>query len=154
MSRFVRISFSIGIVLALLQFIYVISIGNVIIGLFWGIVPVWFWATYQKLKQKSLVRPLEGIAAYGVVLYGGVMALATILFLLATIGFWVLDPEVIQTAMEQQSSFDDLSNEELAAVNQLMEWLPSLMPILTLGICLQSISYIGYGLAVVRHYSR
>lgn len=150
MSRFVRFSFFMGVFLGLVHFLYVIGGGSILAGIFWGFIPVWFWATYQKLKQNSPVKKVEGIAAYVVVLYGGVLALLALLCIIASIGFLVLDPELIQAAIEQQPNYDDFNDEEL----QVIAKLPSIMPLFTLGVCLQSISYIVYGLAVVRNYSR
>lgn len=154
MSRFVKFSFFAGVSLATLQFLFVLSEGNIIAGLFWGIIPVWFWATYQKLKQEASVNQLEGVAAYAVVIYGGFLGLLAFLCLFATFAFWVVDPEVIQAAMEQQPNYDDFNDEELTAINQVMEWLPTLMPLITAAISIQATTYIGYGLAIVRNYSR
>ena len=153
MSRFLKFSFIAGFILGTIQFLLVLSSGSVVAGLFWGIVPAWFWATYQKLKQEQTVSKLEGVASYAVVMYGGILALAGVLCVLASIGFMIADPEIIQAAMEQQPNFDDLSEVELESITKVMEVLPSIMPLITLGVCLQSVSYIGYGLAVVRNYS-
>lgn len=153
MSRFLKFSFITGFILGTIQFLLVLSSGSVVAGLFWGVVPAWFWATYQKLKQEQTVSKLEGVASYAVVMYGGVLALAGVLCVLASIGFMIADPEIIQAAMEQQPNFDDLSEVELESITKVMEVLPSIMPLITLGVCLQSVSYIGYGLAVVRNYS-
>jgi len=154
MSRFTKYSFFTGFVLATILFLLVFSSGAVLAGGFWGIVPVWFWATYQKLKQAQPVSQIEGIAAYAVVLLGGLLALTGLLFVFASIGLMIADAEIIQAAMEQQPNYEDLSDEELESVAKVMEILPSIMPLITLGICLQSVAYIGYGLAVVRNYSR
>ena len=153
MSRFLKFSFIVGFILGTIQFLLVLSSGSVVAGLFWGVVPAWFWATYQKLKQEQTVSKLEGVASYAVVMYGGILALAGVLCVLASIGFMIADPEIIQAAMEQQPNFDDLSEVELESITKVMEVLPSIMPLITLGVCLQSVSYIGYGLAVVRNYS-
>ena len=153
MSRFLKFSFIAGFILGTIQFLLVLSSGSVVAGLFWGVVPAWFWATYQKLKQEQTVSKLEGFASYAVVMYGGILALAGVLCILASIGFMIADPEIIQAAMEQQPNFDDLSEVELESITKVMEVLPSIMPLITLGVCLQSVSYIGYGLAVVRNYS-
>ncbi len=153
MSRFLKFSFIAGFILGTIQFLLVLSSGSVVAGLFWGVVPAWFWATYQKLKQEQTVSKLEGVASYAVVMYGGILALAGVLCVLASIGFMIADPEIIQAAMEQQPNFDDLSEVELESITKVMEVLPSIMPLITLGVCLQSVSYIGYGLAVVRNYS-
>jgi len=153
MSRFLKFSFIAGFILGTIQFLLVLGSGSVVAGLFWGVVPAWFWATYQKLKQEQTVSKLEGVASYAVVMYGGVLALAGVLCVLASIGFMIADPEIIQAAMEQQPNFDDLSEVELESITKVMEVLPSIMPLITLGVCLQSVSYIGYGLAVVRNYS-
>ena len=154
MSRFVRFSFFAGFFLGLLQFLFVIGGGSILAGLFWGIIPVWFWATFQKLKQETSVSQLEGIAAYTVVIYGGLLALLALFCVFASFAFIIVDPEVIQAAVEQQPNYDDFSDEELSALNQVMAWLPSLMPLITFAICVQAMAYIGYGLAVVRNYSR
>ena len=154
MSRFLKFSFFAGFILGTIQFLLVLSSGSVVAGLLWGIVPAWFWATCQKLKQEQTVSKLEGIASYAVVMFGGVLALAGVLCVLTSIGFMIADPEIIQAAMEQQPNFDDLSEVELENITKVMEVLPSIMPLITLGVCLQSVSYIGYGLAVVRNYSR
>ncbi len=153
MSRFVRFSFFTGFVLGLVWFLLVLSAGSIFAGLFWGIIPVWFWATYQKLKQQQPVSQIEGVASYAVVFYGGILALVGVLFILASIGFMVADAEIIQAALEQQPNYDDFSDEELENIAVVMEMLPALMPVITLGVCLQSVAYIGYGLAVMRNYS-
>lgn len=114
---------------------------------------MWFWATYQKLKQQQPVSQIEGIASYAVVIYGGILALVGVLFVLASIGFMVADAEIIQAALEQQPNYDDFSDEELENIAVVMEMLPALMPVITLCVCLQSVAYIGYGLAVMRNYS-
>lgn len=154
MSRFVRFSFFTGMFLGVFQFLVVIGGGSIFTGLLWGIIPVWFWATYQKLKQEHSVSQLEGMAAYAVVIYGGFLSLFAILCIIATVTFLVVDLDVIQTAMEQQPNYDDFSDEELIAMNQVMEWLPALMPLVALAVTTQAIAYISYGLAVVRNYSR
>ena len=154
MSRFLKFSFFAGFILGTIQFLLVLSSWSVVAGLLWWIVPAWFWATCQKLKQEQTVSKLEGIASYAVVMFGGVLALAGVLCVLTSIGFMIADPEIIQAAMEQQPNFDDLSEVELESITKVMKVLPSIMPLIALGVCLQSVSYIGYGLAVVRNYSR
>ena len=154
MSRFVRFSFLTGFVLGVAQFILVLSSGSIVAGLFWGIVPAWFWATHIKLKQEQTVSQIEGIASYAVVLYGGVLALLGVLCIISSIVFVVADPEIIQAAMEQQPNYDDFSDEELESFTKILEVLPSIMPLITLAVCIQSVAYISYGLAVVRNYSR
>ena len=154
MSRFVRFSFLTGFVLGVAQFILVLSSGSIVAGLFWGIVPAWFWATHIKLKQEQTVSQIEGIASYAVVLYGGVLALLGVLCIISSIVFVVADPEIIQAAMEQQPNYDDFSDEELESFTKILEVVPSIMPLITLAVCIQSVAYISYGLAVVRNYSR
>lgn len=154
MSRFVRFSFIAGFLLGTLQFLLVVGGGSIIAGLFWGIIPVWFWATYQKLKQEASVSQLEGAAAYAVVIYGGFLGLFTVLCLIATFTFLVVDLDVIQAAIEQQPNYDDFSDEELTAMNKVVEWLPTLMPLITLAVGIQATAYVRYGLAVVRNHSR
>jgi hypothetical protein len=56
--------------------------------------------------------------------------------------------------MEQQPNYDDFSDEELESFTKILEVVPSIMPLITLAVCLQSVAYISYGLAVVRNYSR
>lgn len=153
MSRFVRFSFFAGVSLATFQFLLVLSGGNIIAGLFWGIVPVWFWATFQKLKAGSAVGKIEGIAAYAIVLYGALLALFSLLFLFCTVVMIGLEPEVLQAAVEQQPNYDDFSDEELEAIEMIMQYLPILMPVFGVVFGLMSTSYIGYGLAVVRKHS-
>lgn len=154
MTRLIKFSFFAGFILGTIQFVLVLSSGSIIAGLFWGIVPAWFWATYQKLKQEQTVSQLEGIASYAMVIYGGILALVAVLCIISTIVFMVTDPEIIQAALEQQPNYDDFSDEELDSITKVMEVLPSIMPLITLGVCLQSVSNISYGLAVVRNYSR
>lgn len=154
MTRLIKFSFFTGFILGIIQFVLVLSSGSIIAGLFWGIVPAWFWATYQKLKQEQTVSQLEGIASYAMVIYGGILALVAVLCIISTIVFMVTDPEIIQAALEQQPNYDDFSDEELDSITKVMEVLPSIMPLITLGVCLQSVSNISYGLAVVRNYSR
>ena len=153
MSRFVRFSFFAGVSLATFQFLLVLSGGSIMAGLFWGVVPVWFWATFQKLKANSAVGKIEGIAAYAIVLYGALLALFSLLFLFCTVVMIGLEPEVLQAAVEQQPNYDDFSDEELEAIEMIMQYLPILMPVFGVVFGLMSTSYIGYGLAVVRKHS-
>ncbi len=154
MSRFLKFSFFAGFILGTFQFLLVLSSGSIVAGLFWGIVPAWFWATHQKLRQDQTVSQLEGVASYAVVIYGGILGLVGILCVISSIVFMVADPEIIQAALEQQPNYDDFSDKELENLEKVMDVLPAILPLITLGVCLQSISYIGYGLAVVRNYSR
>ena len=153
MSRFIRFSFFAGFSLAALLFALVLSGGNIIPGVLWGIVPVWFWATYQKLKADNPIGQLEGVAAYVVVLFGGVLALFSLLFLFSSFAISAVDAEVIQAAVEQQPNFDDFNEEELKAMDMVVKQLPTIMPILSVVLGVMATSYIGYGLAVVRKYS-
>ena len=154
MSWFLKFLFFAGFILGTIQFLLVLSSGSIVAGLFWGIVPAWFWATHQKLKNEQAVSQPEGIASYAVVIYGGILALLGVLCIISSVVFMVADPEIIQAALEQQPNYDDFSDKELENLEQVMDVLPEIMPLITLGVCLQSISYIGYGLAVVRNYSR
>mgnify|MGYP003324642648 FL=1 len=87
-------------------------------------------------------------------MYGGVLALLGVLCIISSIVFVVADPEIIQAAMEQQPNYDDFSDEELESFTKILEVLPSIMPLITLAVCIQYVAYISYGLAVVRNYSR
>ena len=153
MSRFVRFSFFAGVSLATFQFLLVLSGGSIMAGLFWGVVPVWFWATFQKLKANSAVGKIEGIAAYAIVLYGALLALCSLLFLFCSMAMIGLEPEVLQTAVEKQPNYDDFSDEELEALDMVMEYFPIIMPLFGVVCGLMATSYISYGLAVVRKHS-
>lgn len=153
MSRFIKFSFFAGVTLATLQFLFVLSGGNIIAGLLWGIVPVWFWATFQKLKTSASVSRVEGVAAYAVVLYGALLALFSILFLFSSFVMIGLEADLLLDALEQQPNYDDFSDEELEVFNTIIQQAPSIMPLLTVACGLMATSYIGYGLAVVRKYS-
>ena len=50
-------------------------------------------------------------------------------------------------------NFDDLNEEELKAMDMVVQQLPTIMPILSVVLGVMATSYIGYGLAVVRKYS-
>ena len=61
-----------------------------------------------------------------------------------------VDPAIIETAMEDNPAINELNEDELLALDQVMENLPSLLPLLWVFLGLQSFSYLYYGIGVVR----
>ncbi|MCH2655860.1 MAG: hypothetical protein MKZ61_05465, partial [Flavobacteriales bacterium] len=71
--------------------------------------------------------------------------------------FWLMyasvDPAIIETAMADNPAINELNEDELLALDQVMENLPSLLPLLWVFLGLQSFSYLYYGIGVVRKAS-
>ena len=61
-----------------------------------------------------------------------------------------LDPAIVSSALAENPAINDLNEEELEALDQVMDNLPSLLPLLWLFLGLQSFSYLYYGIRVVR----
>jgi hypothetical protein len=68
--------------------------------------------------------------------------------------FWLtyanLDPAILENALAENPAINDLSDDELVALDEVMENLPSLLPILWAYLGLQSFAYLYYGIGVVR----
>lgn len=68
--------------------------------------------------------------------------------------FWLtyanLDPAILENALAENPAINDLSDDELVALDEVMENLPSLLPILWVYLGLQSFAYLYYGIGVVR----
>ena len=68
-------------------------------------------------------------------------------------GYASIDPAIIETALADNPAINDLNEDELLALDQVMENLPSLLPLLWVFLGLQSFSYLYYGIGVVRKAS-
>ena len=68
-------------------------------------------------------------------------------------GYASIDPTIIETALADNPAINDLNEDELLALDQVMENLPSLLPLLWVFLGLQSFSYLYYGIGVVRKAS-
>ena len=61
-----------------------------------------------------------------------------------------VDPAMIETALADNPAINELNEDELLALDQVMENLPSLLPLLWVFLGIQSFSYLYYGIGVVR----
>ena len=91
--------------------------------------------------------------SYLVIVYAAFAGLIAVLVFV----FWLMsasiDPEIIESAMADNPAVNDLNEEELKALDQVMENLPSILPLLWLFLGLQSFSYLYYGIGVIRKIS-
>jgi uncharacterized membrane protein len=149
-SKTQNIIFYMALTLAVFQLIQYLTSGSIFPTLLAGLVPFWLWSTRKKLVRAVEISGFDQVFSYVVVVYA---ALAGIIALLVFV-FWLmyasLDPAIVSSALAENPAINDLNEEELEALDQVMDNLPSLLPLLWLFLGLQSFSYLYYGIRVVR----
>ena len=88
--------------------------------------------------------------SYVVVVYAAFAGLIALLVFVFWLMYASVDPAIIETAMADNPAINELNQDELLALDQVMENLPSLLPLLWVFLGLQSFSYLYYGIGVVR----
>ena len=88
--------------------------------------------------------------SYVVVVYAAFAGLIALLVFVFWLMYASVDPAIIETAMADNPAINELIEDELLALDQVMENLPSLLPLLWVFLGLQSFSYLYYGIGVVR----
>ena len=148
-----NIIFYIALTLSAFQLIQYIINGGILLTLLAGLVPFWLWTTRKKLLSNLEIGGFDQVLSYLVVVYAAFAGLIAVLVFV----FWLMcasiDPALIEAALADNPAIKDLNEEELKALDQVMENLPSLLPLLWLFLGLQSFSYLYYGIGVIRKIS-
>ena len=148
-----NIIFYFALTLAVFQLIQYLISGSVFSTLLAGLVPFWLWSTRKKILTGLKISGFDQVMSYVVVVYAAFAGLIAVLVFV----FWLMsasiDADIIESAMADNPAINDLNEEELKALNQVMENLPSLLPVLWLFLGLQSFSYLYYGIGVIRKIS-
>ena len=145
-----NIIFYIALTLSAFQLIQYLISGGVFLTLLAGLVPFWLWTTRKKLLTKVEIGSFDKVLSYIVVVYAAFAGLIAVLIFVFWLMYASIDPALIESALADNPAINDLNEEELNALDQVMENLPSLLPVLWLFLGLQSFSYLYYGIGVIR----
>ena len=148
-----NIIFYIALTLSAFQLIQYLISGGVFLTLLAGLVPFWLWTTRKKLLTKVEIGSFDKVLSYIVVVYAAFAGLIAVLIFVFWLMYASIDPALIESAFSDNPAISDMSEEELKALDQVMENLPSLLPVLWLFLGLQSFSYLYYGIGVIRKAS-
>jgi hypothetical protein len=128
---------------------YLIS-GGIFLTLLAGLVPFWLWSTRKKLLSNLEIGGFDQVMSYVVVVYAAFAGLIAVLVFVFWLMYASIDPALIESALADNPAINDLNEDELKALDQVMENLPSLLPVLWLFLGVQSFSYLYYGVGVIR----
>jgi hypothetical protein len=128
---------------------YLISVG-IFLTLLAGLVPFWLWSTRKKLLASVEIGGFDQVMSYVVVVYAAFAGLIAVLVFVFWLMYASIDPALIESALADNPAINDLNEDELKALDQVMENLPSLLPVLWLFLGVQSFSYLYYGVGVIR----
>ena len=148
-----NIIFYIALTLSAFQLIQYLMSGGVFLTLLAGLVPFWLWSTRKKLVANVEIGGFDKMMSYVVVVYASFGGLIAVLIFVFWLMYASIDPALIESALADNPAINDLNEEELNALDQVMENLPSLLPVLWLFLGLQSFSYLYYGIGVIRKVS-
>ena len=148
-----NIIFYVALTLSAFQLIQYLISGAYVSALLAGLVPFWLWSTRKKLLSNLEIRGFEHVMSYVVVVYASFAGLIALLVFVFWLMFASIDPALIESALADNPAINELNDEELAALDQVMENLPSLLPLIWLFLGLQSFSYLYYGIGVIRKTS-
>ena len=145
-----NIIFYTALTLSAFQLIQYLISGGVFLTLLAGLVPFWLWSTRKKLLASVEIGGFDQVMSYVVVVYAAFAGLIAVLIFVFWLMYASIDPALIESALADNPAINDLNEEELNALDQVMENLPSLLPVLWLFLGLQSFSYLYYGIGVIR----
>ena len=145
-----NIIFYIALTLSAFQLIQYLMSGGVFLTLLAGLVPFWLWSTRKKLVANVEIGGFDKMLSYVVVVYASFAGIIAVLIFVFWLMYASIDPALIESALADNPAINDLNEEELNALDQVMENLPSLLPVLWLFLGLQSFSYLYYGIGVIR----
>ena len=148
-----NIIFYIALTLSVFQLIQYLISGGIFLTLLAGLVPFWLWSTRKKLLSNLEIGSFDQVMSYVVVVYAAFAGLIAVLVFVFWLMYASIDPALIEAALADNPAINDLNEEELKALDQVMENLPSLLPVLWLFLGLQSFSYLYYGIGVIRKMS-
>ncbi len=148
-----NIIFYTALTLSAFQLIQYLVSGGIFLTLLAGLVPFWLWSTRKKLLASVEIGGFDQVMSYVVVVYAAFAGLIAVLVFVFWLMYASIDPALIESALADNPAINDLNEEELEALDQVMENLPSLLPVLWLFLGLQSFSYLYYGIGVIRKTS-
>jgi len=150
LSKNQNIIFYIALTLAVFQFVQYLLNGSVVLVLLSGLVPFWLWSTRKKISVGEAVAGFEQVLSYAIIIYAALAGLIALMVFVFWLTYANLDPAILENALAENPAINDLSDDELVALDEVMENLPSLLPILWVYLGLQSFAYLYYGIGVVR----
>lgn len=148
-----NIIFYVALTLSAFQLIQYLISGGIFLTLLAGLVPFWLWSTRKKLLANVEIEGFDQVMSYVVIVYAAFAGLIAVLVFVFWLMYASIDPAVIEAALADNPAINDLNEGELKALDQVMENLPSLLPVLWLFLGLQSFSYLYYGIGVIRKTS-
>ena len=148
-----NIIFYIALTLSAFQLIQYLISGGIFLTLLAGLVPFWLWSTRKKLVSNLEIEGFDQVMSYVVVVYAAFAGLIAVLVFVFWLMYASIDPALIESALADNPAINDLNEDELKALDQVMENLPSLLPVLWLFLGVQSFSYLYYGIGVIRKSS-
>ena len=148
-----NIIFYIALTLSAFQLIQYLISGGIFLTLLAGLVPFWLWSTRKKLLSNLEIGGFDQVMSYVVVVYAAFAGLIAVLVFVFWLIYASIDPALIESALADNPAINDLNEDELKALDQVMENLPSLLPVLWLFLGVQSFSYLYYGIGVIRKSS-
>ena len=148
-----NIIFYTALTLSAFQLIQYLIIGGIFLTLLAGLVPFWLWSTRKKLLSNLEIGGFDQVMSYVVVVYAAFAGLIAVLVFVFWLMYASIDPALIESALADNPAINDLNEDELKALDQVMENLPSLLPVLWLFLGVQSFSYLYYGIGVIRKSS-
>ncbi len=150
LSKNQNIIFYIALTLAVFQFVQYLLNGSVVLVLLSGLVPFWLWSTRKKISVGEAVAGFEQVLSYAIIVYAALAGLIALMVFVFWLTYANLDPAILENALAENPAINDLSDDELVALDEVMENLPSLLPILWVYLGLQSFAYLYCGIGVVR----
>ena len=148
-----NIIFYVALTLSAFQLIQYLMSGGIFLTLLAGLVPFWLWSTRKKLLANIDMGSFDQVLSYVVVVYAAFAGLIAVVVFVCWLMYASIDPALIESALADNPAINDLNDEELEALDQVMDNLPSLLPVLWLFLGLQSFSYLYYGIGVIRKTS-
>ena len=148
-----NIIFYTALTLSAFQLIQYLISGGIFLTLLAGLVPFWLWSTRKKLLSNLEIGGFDQVMSYVVVVYAAFAGLIAVLVFVFWLMYASIDPALIESALADNPAINDLNEDELKALDQVMENLPSLLPVLWLFLGVQSFSYLYYGIGVIRKSS-
>ena len=145
-----NIIFYTALTLSAFQLIQYLISGGIFLTLLAGLVPFWLWSTRKKLLSNLEIGGFDQVMSYVVVVYAAFAGLIAVLVFVFWLMYASIDPALIESALADNPAINDLNEDELKALDQVMENLPSLLPVLWLFLGVQSFSYLYYGVGVIR----
>jgi hypothetical protein len=145
-----NIIFYTALTLSAFQLIQYLMSGGIFLTLLAGLVPFWLWSTRKKLLSNLEIGGFDQVMSYVVVVYAAFAGLIAVLVFVFWLMYASIDPALIESALADNPAINDLNEDELKALDQVMENLPSLLPVLWLFLGVQSFSYLYYGVGVIR----